>query len=321
MPSKISYCALELDLPISAILNRHNITPRNIHQDFVELLQPEIIERGKLVNSVKELWDDENRRRSARGDSRLSTTEDPGPERQWDTRIEDSPIWQSEKELREKVDKIAREDLAKFTSKPGLKDAVPTFEHFVEDSNDRETIWLSKIRTTFEQVDAIFPERMERDERAISDFGGYEFGVWAVRGLGMKRRTDPTKLEASQGSKGKGKERATTSEPPPDFNENLWVSTQAALPGRVPTAYDNENSDVEAYDDDSAEEDEGLSEAEGSEAGNDVGEGNEAPTEQHEREEASELTAREVSPSLDSDDDRPSPSKRQHVAQAITTPR
>lgn len=319
MPSKISYCALELDLPVSAILNRHNMTPRNIHQDFVELLHPETIERGKLVNSVKELWDDENRRRSARGDPRLSTTEDAGPEREWDSRIEDSPIWQSEKELREKVTKIAREDLAKFTSKPGLSDAVPTFEHFIADTNDKEMIWLSKIRTTFEQVDAIFAERMERDEQAVSDFGGYEFGVWAVRGIGMKRRIDPTKLGASQGIKVKGKERATTSEPPPDFNEALWVSTQ----GRAPAAQENENSDIEAYDDESPDEDEGQSEVEGSEAGDeDAGEGNEEPTEQQAQDEAlGQPPGKEASPALESDGDGPSPSKRQHVSPGITTPR
>ncbi|GAA6052660.1 hypothetical protein JCM3770_003916 [Rhodotorula araucariae] len=183
-PSKISYEALELDLPLTAILNRRRLTPRSLHHDFVELLHPEIVERGKLVRSLKEIWEDERQRRSARGESGPADTADTAP-RAWDTRDPLQPIWRREPEFREKVARKVEEDLKRWREKVGPRGkAQPEFATYVDDKervvDGTKTGWMNAVRTSFEQVDAVSVERFEADER-----DKYPFGVWAVKGMGL----------------------------------------------------------------------------------------------------------------------------------------
>lgn len=183
-PAKISYEPIELDLPFTAILNRRRLTPRNLHHDFVEMLDPDSIERGKLVRSVKELWDDERQRRSARGESGPYDIVDDAP-REWDQRPKDKPNWRREPEFRAKVDAKIRDDLKRWQARVGPRGkAEPALESYVDDKERlierTRTGWLDRVRTTFEQVDAVSHERFEQDER-----DKYPFGVWAVRGLGL----------------------------------------------------------------------------------------------------------------------------------------
>jgi hypothetical protein len=195
-PDKISYCPLELDLPIDAILNRRSVSPRNIHHDFVELLDPDSIIKDKLVMSVRELWHDERKRREARGEEGPTEVTDSS-QRQWDARDPSEPVWRVEDELREKVDALAKDDLAKFRSRMGFASKLPEFDKYVEDNSKSDGVelgYLARIKTTFEQVEALFPARMEEDERRMN-----EYGAWAVKGIGVD-----VAGEAAANAKGKG---------------------------------------------------------------------------------------------------------------------
>lgn len=224
--SKISYCALELDFSVEAILNRHLVTARHQHQDFVEFPRPDSIERDKLVHSVKELWDDERKRRSAKGESGPSDVQDP--EMALPRIFDDIGLeWNIEQELREKVENLAKADLKTFRTKVGSSKRSPAFDTYVQDharAGAVESGWQGKVRTTFEQVDAIYPSRMQLDEKER-----YVYGPWAVRGIGLgediayhRRSSSPEKS-----SKARGKERAVSA----DFviNEDLWTATAKVI--------------------------------------------------------------------------------------------
>ncbi|GEM06150.1 DNA polymerase zeta subunit [Rhodotorula toruloides] len=210
-PEKVSYCALELDLPTSAILNRRRLTPRNLHHDFIELLHPERVERGKNVRSVRELWEDEQRRRAAKGESGPFDIVDNVP-RAFDRRSPTDPIWRREPEFRRKVAARVDEDLRVFRDKVGPTGrSAPEFDSYVEDKEKlvekSSSWWMERIRTTFEQVDAVYIERFLEDEEK-----NYPFGAWAVRGFGLnvteaqeaawlhagRTEVDMNRLQASQ---------------------------------------------------------------------------------------------------------------------------
>ncbi|KWU46737.1 DNA/RNA polymerase, partial [Rhodotorula sp. JG-1b] len=165
--TETSYMRLELDLPVSAIINRRRLTARNLHHDFIEMLHPEQVERGKNVRSVRELWEDEQRRRAARGESGPYDLVDKEP-RKWDERPKDAPIWKREPEFRAKVKAQLDDDLRKYRERK---------ERVIERT---QSFWMDRIRTAFEQVDAIYVERFIEDESK-----NYPFGAWAVRGFGL----------------------------------------------------------------------------------------------------------------------------------------
>ena len=215
-PEKVSYSPLELDLPASAILNRHGLIPRNIHHDFIEKLHPEMVEKGKLVRSVKELWDDERRRRTARGESGPYDLRDDAP-REFDDRDPSDTIWRTEPTLRAKIEERAKEDLGKYRTKMGPKGkGAPEFETYVDEKERMEgkkTSWMDMVRTTFEQVNAIYISRFEEDED-----NAYPFGAWAVGGVGLgitaeqerewEREVDVGRLAASQAAVKVARDRA-----------------------------------------------------------------------------------------------------------------
>ncbi|GAA5965048.1 hypothetical protein JCM8115_005696 [Rhodotorula mucilaginosa] len=183
-PAKTSYMRLELDLPVSAILNRRRLTARDLHHDFIEMLHPERVERGKNVRSVRELWEDEQRRRAARGESGPYDLVDKEP-REWDERPKDAPIWKREPEFRAKVQSQLDDDLRKYRERVGPKGrSRPDFATYVDEKErvieGTQSFWMDRIRTAFEQVDAIYVERFIEDESK-----NYPFGAWAVRGFGL----------------------------------------------------------------------------------------------------------------------------------------
>lgn len=65
-PPKDTYTPLEIDILPHQILNRRRLQPRFLHQDFTELLHKPLNPDNKLVPAVKELWEDERRRRAAK---------------------------------------------------------------------------------------------------------------------------------------------------------------------------------------------------------------------------------------------------------------
>lgn len=215
-PEKVSHSPLELDLPASAILNRHGLVPRNIHHDFIEKLHPEVVEKGKLVRSVKELWDDERRRRTARGESGPYDLRDDAP-REFDDRDPSDTIWRTEPTLRAKIEERAKEDLKNYRTKMGPKGkGEPEFETYVDEKEKMEgkkTSWMDMVRTTFDQVDAIYISRFEEDED-----NAYPFGAWAVGGVGLgitaeqerewEREVDVGRLASSQAAVKVARDRA-----------------------------------------------------------------------------------------------------------------
>ncbi|GAA5992097.1 hypothetical protein JCM10908_000742 [Rhodotorula pacifica] len=183
-PAKTSYMRLELDLPVSAILNRRRLTARNLHHDFIEMLHPERVERGKNVRSVRELWEDEQRRRAARGESGPYDIVDKEP-REWDDRPPGAPIWKREPEFRAKLKAQLDDDLRKYRECVGPKGkSKPDFATYADEKErlieGTPAFWMDRIRTAFEQVDAIYVERFVEDESK-----NYPFGAWAVRGFGL----------------------------------------------------------------------------------------------------------------------------------------
>ncbi|KLT41724.1 hypothetical protein CC85DRAFT_328733 [Cutaneotrichosporon oleaginosum] len=71
-PPRDTRTALELDVLPHHILNRHRLAQRELHHDFIELLHQPLHPEEKLVPAMKELWEDERRRRLAKG---LGTSE------------------------------------------------------------------------------------------------------------------------------------------------------------------------------------------------------------------------------------------------------
>lgn len=65
---RLSYCSIEIDVQVQDIMNRRAVTPRLLHHDFIERRSP--LPTGmKFVQSMAELWKDENRRRGINGQS------------------------------------------------------------------------------------------------------------------------------------------------------------------------------------------------------------------------------------------------------------
>lgn len=66
-PSKDTFTTLEIDVMPYHIINRNRLKARALHHDFIELLHQPLHPEEKLVPAMHELWEDERRRRAARG--------------------------------------------------------------------------------------------------------------------------------------------------------------------------------------------------------------------------------------------------------------
>lgn len=71
-PPRDTHCDLEIDVLPHQIMNRNRLQSRPLHHDFIELLHSPLDPEEKLVPAMKELWEDERRRRAAKG---LATSE------------------------------------------------------------------------------------------------------------------------------------------------------------------------------------------------------------------------------------------------------
>ncbi len=77
-PAKDTFTPLEIDVLPNHILNRRRLKPRGLHHDFIELLYQPLDPDEKLVPAVAELWEDERRRRQAKGLSLSEAAMMPG---------------------------------------------------------------------------------------------------------------------------------------------------------------------------------------------------------------------------------------------------
>lgn len=183
-------------MPAQSIMNRRKIEQRSLHHDFLERLHPsQSSGEAKLVQALRELWDDEHRRR--RGQGRPPPPTAPkgmyGPPREHDHYGKEEKRWRETADLEPKLDERAEESLKDLRAAMGLPKKDATFDSWVGDYylmrarevgyTDARTYkyWLSQIRTAFEQTDAIFDDRLIEDEESE-----YPFGAWAVRGVGIR---------------------------------------------------------------------------------------------------------------------------------------
>lgn len=147
-----SHCSIEVDIQAHRIKNRLEVKSRPVHHDFTERGMP-WNEEGKLVQSMKGLWQDETRRRRARmGD--VDVGDSPFPPEvlvsvSADPRHSQPGGWIHEKEYMEKIHEIIAEERNRSDGRR------PTFDGFVT-GLPLEGL----IQTCFESVEDLFPEKL-----------------------------------------------------------------------------------------------------------------------------------------------------------------
>ena len=200
-PIRVSHSALEFDIHVSWIQNRHLIKERNLHSDFTEFLKHPISDDFKFVHSVRELWEDERRRRKMKGvEGPIEISENSaeellagftaGPKGEntgagdissdLDARlycIGTQPPWQRFNENKARFQDLVEKDRLAYASLHP-HDPIPRFETFVR--KEKKGGWMEKIQTSFQSVEALFEETLEMDEQTNNPFG-----AWAVRGIGV----------------------------------------------------------------------------------------------------------------------------------------
>lgn len=176
-PRRISpNSALEFDCHVSEILNRLAVEPRNLHQDFTELLEHPIPDDAKLVYSVKGVWDDERQRRKERGQKGpFEESEASASQRKYQQG--ETPEWAMSKHFRPILESMIEEDKKRYLA-THKGQWPPDFRTFVT-----KPLWDEWIPTTFQSVESLFPSTMEKDERRGEE---NPFGVWAVQGIGVQ---------------------------------------------------------------------------------------------------------------------------------------
>jgi DNA polymerase zeta len=147
-----SHCALEVDICVQDILNRHELQYRPIHHDFLE--RSSQMPRNpdeKYVPSMAGLWRDETRRRKRRmGLSDTASSPFPADvmvSMSADPRNTDKGGWIHEEEYRELVKTLIEEE------KPHRGEV--SFDTFVKEVAGQEN-----IRTTVESVEDLYPENL-----------------------------------------------------------------------------------------------------------------------------------------------------------------
>ncbi|KAK4700567.1 hypothetical protein P7C70_g5677, partial [Phenoliferia sp. Uapishka_3] len=255
-PPKNSHCPLEIDLHVGSILNRLVTPERTLHHDFHSPVDnPNIFvggEKVKLVDSVRELWEDERKRREARGEKGpTDSQQDDEDKRDWDTRDPAVSIWQSEDDLRDRLATIADSDLNAWRSKhaglntEGKPRKEPELEKWVEEEMRGRGVkkgWLAMIKTTYEQVDAVFHERWEKDEREE-----YVFAAWAIKGLGPRAGAGAAASKPSV--RGKERERSETADVEGDFDVTILQKPSPARSQLLTgLPHNSDNSDLEPDD-------------------------------------------------------------------------
>ncbi|KAK2804541.1 DNA polymerase zeta [Onygenales sp. PD_10] len=149
-----SHCDLEVDIHVQDIINRHEVTERPIHHDFVEKLHPLSLDK-KLVPSLAGLWEDEDRRRRRKMNPSDATQGSFHPEElvsmSADPRHTAPGGWIHEEEYREKLEAVAVEESA---NTDGQK---PSFTNFVP-----KTPFEASIQSALDSVEDLFPEKLQR---------------------------------------------------------------------------------------------------------------------------------------------------------------
>lgn len=147
-----SHCSIEVDICVQDILNRHDVTSRLLHQDFIERMHP-TNSGERLVHSMAGLWRDETRRRRAKMGE---TGSSPFPPEvlvsvSADPRNSQPGGWIHEEEYRERLGELIKEEQAKSNSKK------LAFDTFVE-----KTPFETQVKTSLESVEDLFLDNLKR---------------------------------------------------------------------------------------------------------------------------------------------------------------
>lgn len=133
-----SNTSIELDVPAHQILNRHLLNPRNVNHKLTIPAPP--LPEEPVVLSVRELWEDERRRRAERG---LSPSP-PMPREPSGTTRGAGGDWTAEvrywDEIRKRIEKERDLDPEKFEEKSWERWVMTTFESI-------EALWEDEWKT------------------------------------------------------------------------------------------------------------------------------------------------------------------------------
>lgn len=155
---RLSHCAIEIDILSHDIMNRQTIKPRMLHHDFVERSHPIPLNK-KLVHSMAELWQDEQRRHARRGDS-ISIPSLYASESK--RSAENEPArWIHENELRLKLEEEIRVERTKSDGH------ALNFDSFVN-----RTSFESLVQTALESVTDMFPSELPSSSQKREEYVG-----------------------------------------------------------------------------------------------------------------------------------------------------
>ncbi|KAL1959625.1 hypothetical protein VTO42DRAFT_1660 [Malbranchea cinnamomea] len=153
-----SHCALEVDIHVRDILNRHEIKERPLHHDFIEKLCP-FSSDEKLVPSLAGLWEDEKRRRKAKLKMKDTDSSPFTPadliSMSADPRRTGPDGWVHEQEFRRMVEKACNEEDLKYGHNQ------PSFRDFVKASTLEPT-----VRSALQSVEDLYPENLQAEQSA-----------------------------------------------------------------------------------------------------------------------------------------------------------
>ena len=147
-----SHCSIEVDICVQHIMNRRDVNPRPIHQDFVERKSP-ISSEEKLVQSMAGLWRDETRRRKLRMGQK-DPGETPFPPEvlvsvSADPRNSQPGGWIHENEYKDKLLSIIGEETLQSSGRS------VDFDNFIS-----KPLLLENVKTSLESVEDLYPENL-----------------------------------------------------------------------------------------------------------------------------------------------------------------
>jgi DNA polymerase zeta len=149
---RVSHCAIEVDICVQDIINRHHIGPRPLHHNFIEYLSPPA-PHGKLVRSMESLWREEaSRRKSRMPEVKLGSdpfAADMLNSMSAESRISQTTEWIHESEYRDKVMNLIVDERSKSDGED------VSFTTFV-----KHNPFESTIKTSLEAVEDLFPENL-----------------------------------------------------------------------------------------------------------------------------------------------------------------
>ncbi|KAK9464313.1 hypothetical protein V1512DRAFT_278509 [Lipomyces arxii] len=169
---RASYCELEIDVQAQRIMNRSQIHELELHNDFIERLNP-IPSDFKFMRSMAELWKDERSRRTLKRGAKKEKGKQVGTERK-------RPEWRNAEDFKNKLEVLIRADLER---KSNL-----SMDNYVS-----HTEFKAKVPNAFDVVDAMaLPDKFDPTSTLSSQ--NYEQSFWETVDA-----ADIAKLDAETG--------------------------------------------------------------------------------------------------------------------------